>query len=72
MLVTQSTARRIIKRHFPDLDFRLTTKCQVVLKPIYDPSPAIAWQKLVPGNSIVRIGIVMPSGRIDWEAEFDL
>lgn len=69
MLVTQENAKRIIKRFYPDLDFRLTTKCQVVMKPVYNPGPTLAWQKLVKGNSVVRIGIVRPDGQIDWEVE---
>lgn len=68
MIVTQSDARKIIKAAYgPDLTFRLTTQCQVAVRQIYDPRPSLAWRKLLPGDSAVCIGCVLPSGDIDWD-----
>lgn len=61
MIVTQHDASRILQKYYgSDFKPRLTTKQQIGVRPLYDPQPMLAWQKLARGrDSAVRIGTVM-------------
>ena len=67
MLVTVADARRIIAAAYPDMQFRITTKCTIGCRPVYDPAPTLVWTKLDRGSdSVVRIGRLLPGNDIDW------
>lgn len=67
MIVTLQNARKIISTLYPDMPFRITKSCQLGVRPIYDPRPAIAWRKLDSGtDSAVKLGL-FDGHMIDWE-----
>ena len=71
MIVTQRDARRILSAMFPETPVKLTTKCTVIVRPVFDPRPSVAISKIAPGkDSAVRIGQLLSGGQIDWTAEF--
>jgi hypothetical protein len=72
MIVTQSDARKILARVYPNMGtpVRLTTACTVGVRPVYETElglPTLAWRKVATGkDSAVRIGRFLPGGAIDW------
>jgi len=71
MLVTQADAKRIISAKC-GITPRLTTKTQVICPPIAamaNGAQIVAFRKLLPGLSMVRIGVMQMDGQIDWAAE---
>jgi hypothetical protein len=71
MIYTDSQARKIIRAAYGDtFQFRLTTGCQIGVRPVYEASVGLhtlAWRKVAKGpNSAVQIGLLLPNGAIDW------
>lgn len=74
MIVTQSDARRIIAAHYGlEFDYRMTTGCTIGMRPRYQTELGfltLAWRKLATGKaSAVAVGLVTPTGSIDWKWE---
>ena len=72
MLVTVNDARKIIKKHYPNMQFKITKSCQIGVRPDYETIiglPTLAWHKLDRGkDSVVKIGVMLPNGSINWNA----
>lgn len=68
----RSDAQRIIASHYPGMKFRITTGCTIGVRPVFDFRPKLAWRALAKGSdSAVAIGVLLPSGNIDWNAEIE-
>lgn len=73
MLVTQKDAKKILGSIYPEVQLRFTTGCTVIVPPIIDFRPKLAYRKLAPGpNSAVRIGLFLHTGEIDWSWSYEV
>jgi hypothetical protein len=73
-ILSRSGARRLIASHYPAMPFKIRSRqmsfgarrtCETICG-----LPTLAWQALTPGSdSAVRIGVLLPSGDVDWSAD---
>lgn len=76
-ILTRSDARRVIASHYPGMPFKIFHRSMSIgVRPVWETKwnlPTLAWRAVAPGrDSAVRIGILKPSGDVDWNAEVRL